>query len=81
MKRLSRPAGIALMAVAVTCAFTGVACAYLDPGTIQFAVQVLIAGIVGALSAVVFYWRRVTGFVSRLFRRGPRSEAEEKKDE
>lgn len=39
--------------------------AYLDPGTGSIALQLLIAGIVGALATVRLYWDRLRTFVRR----------------
>ena len=39
--------------------------AYLDPGTGSMALQMLMAGVVGALSIARLYWRQIKGFVRR----------------
>ena len=39
--------------------------AYLDPGTGSIALQLLIAGVVGALATVRLYWDRLRSFVLR----------------
>jgi len=39
--------------------------AYLDPGTGSMAVQLILGGIVGALTFLKLYWRRLKAFVTR----------------
>lgn len=43
---------------------TGIAQAYLDPGSGSLIVQIVIAGILGLLVALKMYWGRVIGFFS-----------------
>lgn len=47
--------------------FATPAAAYLDPGAGSFILQMLIAGIVGALFTIKLYWYRFKTFVARLF--------------
>ena len=51
-----------ILCAAVLCAsaFTGNVQAYLDPGTGSMAIQIVLAGIVGALAATKAYWQRLT---------------------
>ncbi len=42
---------------------------YLDPGSGSYLLQLLIAGVMGALLMLRVYWSRVKGFVMRLFGR------------
>lgn len=42
---------------------------YLDPGSGSYLLQLLIAGVMGALLMLRVYWSRVKGFVLRLFGR------------
>jgi hypothetical protein len=44
---------------------TGVAHAYLDPGTGSFLLQVLIGSLAGALYVCRLYWTKVKAFLSR----------------
>jgi hypothetical protein len=44
--------------------------AYLDPGSGSFLIQLLVAALLGGLFLLKTYWRKVTGFFSRLFSRG-----------
>jgi len=44
--------------------------AYLDPGTGSFILQMVIAGVLGALLYIKLAWASVKAFFSRLFRRG-----------
>ena len=39
--------------------------AYIDPGTGSFLLQVLLAGVLGGLATLKFYWGRVRAFFSR----------------
>jgi hypothetical protein len=45
------------------------AAAYLDPGTGSFMLQMLIAGIMGALFTIKLYWYRLKAFLTQLFGR------------
>ena len=51
--------------------------AYIDPGFWSQAVQILIAGIVGAAFAVGVFWRNVKSFFSRLFGRKDASKGDD----
>lgn len=41
--------------------------AYLDPGTGSIILQMLIAGIVGAMYTIKLYWYRLKVFIAQLF--------------
>lgn len=43
---------------------------YLDPGSGSYLLQLLIAGILGALFAIRLYWKRIKGFFLKLLGRG-----------
>lgn len=43
---------------------------YLDPGSGSYLLQLLIAGILGALFALRLYWKRIKGFFLKLLGRG-----------
>ena len=43
--------------------------AYIDPGTGSMALQILLAGIVGALFTIKTYWRKAKEFVVGFFRK------------
>jgi hypothetical protein len=45
------------------------ASAYLDPGTGSLMLQMLIAGVMGALFTMKLYWYRVKAFVARILGR------------
>lgn len=45
------------------------ASAYVDPGTGSYVLQLLLAGILGALFALKVFWHRTVGFVKDLVRR------------
>ena len=46
-------------------------CAYIDPGTGSFMIQLLIGTALGSLFVVKMFWRRITGFLGGLFGRKP----------
>jgi hypothetical protein len=50
--------------------FVSVAHAYLDPGTGSFMLQMLLAGILGALLYIKLAWHNVKSFFQRRFSRG-----------
>jgi hypothetical protein len=50
----------------------GVAHAYLDPGTGSFMLQMLLAGILGALLYIKLAWQNVKDFFQRRFSRDPK---------
>lgn len=43
---------------------------YLDPGSGSYLLQLLIAAALGGLFALRIYWKRVKGFLLKLFGRG-----------
>lgn len=45
------------------------ASAYLDPGTGSMALQLIVAGILGALFTLKMYWRRTKSFIAGIFKR------------
>jgi hypothetical protein len=49
--------------------------AYLDPGSGSFILQLLIAALVGGGFLIKTYWKKITGFVARIFNR--RSDGED----
>ncbi len=54
--------------------------AYLDPGTASYVVQMIIAGVVGALFVIKLYWVKLRLFIVGLFRR-PKPEPEGKSEQ
>lgn len=52
--------------------------AYIDPGTGSYILQLLIAGLVGALFAVKIYWGKIKAFLSNLFSKGQEGEDDDK---
>lgn len=46
--------------------------AYIDPGTGSMALQLLMAGILGALFTIKSYWNELKSFLARMFQRGPK---------
>jgi len=53
---------------------------YLDPGTGSYVFQFLIAGLVGALFVVKSFWRNISFFLSRTFKKVTSSTAKTKKN-
>jgi hypothetical protein len=45
------------------------AAAYLDPGSGSFFIQLLVAGLMGALFLIGAYWKRVKNFFLKMFGR------------
>lgn len=43
------------------------ACAYLDPGTGSYFLQIIIAALVGSLFAVKLFWNKIKGFFRNVF--------------
>lgn len=50
--------------------------AYLDPGSGSFILQLLIASLVGAAFIIKTYWRRINGYIRKLFNREETDEDE-----
>lgn len=46
--------------------------AYLDPSTGSYILQIVGAAIFGSLFALKVWWRQITGFLSRIFKRKDR---------
>ncbi|HEY9032683.1 MAG TPA: hypothetical protein VIN71_01995 [Pseudomonadales bacterium] len=61
------PAANQLGIFIILASFATPAMAYLDPGAGSFVLQMLIAGIVGALFTIKLYWYRFKAFVAGLF--------------
>lgn len=55
--------------------------AYLDPGAGSFILQMLIAGIVGALFTIKLYWYRLKVFVAGLFGKTIENPMEDENDD
>jgi hypothetical protein len=43
--------------------------AYLDPGTGSYLLQLLIAGIAGAILSLKIFWKNICNFFTKLFKR------------
>ncbi|MGK0296860.1 MAG: hypothetical protein ACI9XC_000459 [Gammaproteobacteria bacterium] len=56
------------------------AAAYLDPGTGSLILQMLIAGIIGAMFTIKLYWYRLMDFVDRIFGKSTESESDSDND-
>lgn len=55
------------MALLLFLIFARDAHAYIDPGTGSYILQLIIAGLVGALFVVKVYWKKIKAFFSNLF--------------
>ena len=60
---------LSIFLVLIVITYSQSAVAYLDPGTGSFMIQMLIAGIMGALFTIKLYWFRLKAFLTRLFGR------------
>jgi len=76
MKRSRCLANSVVLVVLLLLIFTRDAHAYIDPGTGSYILQLIIAGLVGALFAVKIYWRKIKAFFSNPF-----SKEQEKEDD
>ena len=50
----------------VVLAFSSEAYAYIDPSTGSYLLQILLAGLLGALFTIKIFWRNFKGFFARL---------------
>jgi len=62
---LSEITSFALLAVLASLVLVREAHAYLDPGTGSYILQILIAGLFGALFMLKVFWGRIVGFFSK----------------
>jgi hypothetical protein len=74
MTKLGRTFDLALLVALCFLIFARDAHAYIDPGTTNFLLQMLIAGIVAAAFALKTFWRNAKEFTANLFSRKPREE-------
>ncbi len=53
--------------------FPGEAYAYLDPGSMSYVLQIVIAALIGGLLAIRMFWSRIKLFLTKLFfkKKGP----------
>jgi hypothetical protein len=65
---------IVVCTILVTLLIPDLAFGYLDPGTGSIILQVLVAGVLGAMFTIKNLFRRVKGAVSRVFRCGSTKE-------
>ena len=66
LKRIvSETSSCALLAVLAWLLLVREAYAYLDPGTGSYIIQILVAGLLGALFMLKVYWGRIVGFFSK----------------
>lgn len=50
--------------------------AYIDPATGSYILQILLAGLLGALFALKVFWRNIKGFLSRILSRSGQNNVE-----
>jgi len=50
--------------------------AYLEPGTLSYVLQVLLAFFVGALVTMRIFWTNIKKFMNNLFKKGKKKEEE-----
>jgi hypothetical protein len=62
---LSETSSYALLAVLASLVLAREAHAYLDPGTGSYILQILIAGLFGALFMLKVFWGRIVGFFGK----------------
>lgn len=63
--------GRQILVAAAALGVSPAAFAYLDPGTGSMLLQLLIAGVLGALFTIKMYWYRFKGFFARLMGKEP----------
>ena len=61
--------GIIFLAFVFLFASTRPAHAYLDPGSLGFITQVIIAGVAGSIYFIATSWGRIKTFISNLFKK------------
>jgi len=49
------------------CLSPNAALAYIDPGTGSYMIQILVGAILGGMMSIKIFWRRIVGFVRRIF--------------
>ena len=69
MRRMLRLAGCAGLMSAFFMVVAPQASAYIDPGSTNFLIQLLLGSLFGVGLALATFWRRVVGFFGRLFGR------------
>jgi len=81
MKRVLNSIGCSAVVGLVIVMLSRDAYGYLDPGTTNYVVQLLIAGVLGALFAIKVYWLKVRAFVVGLFSKRTKTEPEGKSEQ
>jgi len=66
-----------LLAFSIILVFAQPVFAYLDPSTGSFVLQMIIAGMLGAIFTIKIYWRKLKGFISRLFGKNVKKSSDE----
>ena len=64
----------------ITICLTKNAYAYLDPGTITAFIQLLVAGIAGALFTIKYWWNSFKNFILKIFGKKVNDVSDDKKD-
>lgn len=61
---------VVVMFISVNFVFAAPAFAYIDPNTGGFFFQTVAPFVYGILGVIVVFWKRITGFVKRIFSSG-----------
>jgi hypothetical protein len=56
-----------LLILVILSLFTGIAYAYLDPGTGSYIMQIFLALIIGVLYTLKLYWAKTKAFLKNIF--------------
>ncbi len=65
MKHFNHKCLSIIIIISAALGFAAPAYAYLDPGTISYFLQILIAGLVGISVTIKLYWSSISGFLKR----------------
>ncbi|MEW6710482.1 MAG: hypothetical protein AB1403_11720 [Candidatus Riflebacteria bacterium] len=79
MRFFKQPFNLLILGVLYLVVMASPAYAYLDPGTGSFIIQMLVAGIAGALFVLKTYWQKFTGFFTGNRRENEKTPSPEKK--
>jgi hypothetical protein len=72
--RFFRIVRVVLVAVLLLAIVSAPAYAYLDPGSGSYLLQILLAGLLGALFTLKVFWKRIVSFFAQLFSKRPRDD-------
>ena len=69
-----------LLALTLSFGFPASVHAYLDPGTGSYIFQIVLAAIVGLGFVIKVYWKKITGFFTGIFSKGPDADTDDSED-